>query len=127
MNQNNIEQRINDVIQRTLETSSKDIWPAIYEARQFLYQEFNIEPDHSNEYWVSVLIQNDSDKRAWLLSTNSSVSSMEDAIKIISDIRKNHKTLAAWVDTFTEDSTSGKVTKKTVYHDYFVDCFGNVR
>ena len=73
------------------------------------------------EYWVSAIIQNDSDNKAWLLSMTDSVPSLERAIEAINRTKVTHRVLSAWVDIF-DDSNN----KHTVFHECYVNIVGNV-
>ena len=72
-------------------------------------------------YWVSAIIQNDGDKRAWLCAMTDSVYSIEQAMETINRARANHIVLSAWVDTFDENNV-----KKTVFHECYVNIVGHV-
>ena len=73
------------------------------------------------QYWVSCMIQDENDKRAWLSAMSDSVLSMEEAIDTINRARKNFTVLSAWVDVFDE-----KNTKQTVFHECYVNALGYV-
>lgn len=73
------------------------------------------------QYWVSAIIQNDEDKRAWLCAMNDSVCSIEQAMETINRARANHTVLSAWVDTFDENND-----KETVFHECYVNIVGHV-
>lgn len=73
------------------------------------------------QYWVSVIIQDESDKRAWLSAMSDSVLSIDKAMETIDKARKNYTVLSAWVDTFDENNT-----KQTVFHECYVDALGYV-
>lgn len=66
-------------------------------------------------YWVSAIIQNEDDKRAWLLSMNDSATSIEDAKEIINKIKTNNIVLSAWIDIFDNND------KYTVFHEAYVN------
>ena len=72
-------------------------------------------------YWVSAIIQNKHDKKAWLCSMTDSVHSMERAMEVISTTRKNHTVLSAWVDVFNDGN------KETVFHECYINVFGDVQ
>ena len=73
------------------------------------------------QYWVSCMIQDENDKRAWLSAMSDSVLSMEEAIDTINRARKNFTTLSAWIDVFDE-----KNAKQTVFHECYVNALGYV-
>ena len=73
------------------------------------------------QYWVSVIIQDESDKRAWLSAMSDSVLSIDKAMETIDKARKNYTVLSAWVDTFDENNT-----KQTVFHECYVNALGYV-
>ena len=72
-------------------------------------------------YWVSAIIQNEDDKRAWLLSMNDSTTSIEDAKEIINKIKTNNIVLSAWIDVFDNND------KFTVFHETYVNFLGHVK
>lgn len=74
------------------------------------------------QYWVSMIIQNDNDKRAWLCSITNYDDSLEDAIKTINYSKENHTVLSAWVDKIDKENH-----KQTVFHECYVDVLGYVR
>lgn len=71
------------------------------------------------QYWVSLIIQNDDDRRAWLSAMSDSVSTIEQAKVTIKRARSNFKVLSAWIDEFDENDK-----KTTVYHRCYVDSLG---
>lgn len=73
-----------------------------------------------NRYYVSTIIQNKDDKRAWLCSITDCVLSIEKAIELVEFMRRNHTVLSAWVDCF--DKTGSKI----VFHECYVDVLGQV-
>ena len=73
------------------------------------------------QYWVSMIIQDESDKRAWLSAMSDSVLSIDKAMETIDKARKNYTVLSAWVDTFDENNT-----KQTVFHECYVNALGYV-
>lgn len=73
------------------------------------------------QYWLSLIIQNEGDKKAWLCAMTDSYSSVDSAMKAITKARKNHNVLSAWIDTFDKDNK-----KQTVLHWCFVNSLGNV-
>lgn len=73
------------------------------------------------EYWVSTIIQNEDDKRAWMSAMSDSVLSIEEAMEVIKKARKNYIVLSAWIDTFDENDT-----KHIVFHECYVDALGGI-
>ena len=73
------------------------------------------------KYWVSVIIQGEDDKRAWLSAMSDCELSLEDAKKVIARARENYDVLSAWIDMYDEE---GK--KNTVFHECYVNVLGNV-
>ena len=74
------------------------------------------------QYWVSMIIQNEHDKRAWLCPMAESVCDTDEAEDLILKARKQFTVLSAWIDIFDSDGV-----KKTVYHESYVDVLGNVK
>ena len=73
-------------------------------------------------YWVSMIVQDKGDRRAWLLEFyDSIVDSIEAGIEAINKTRENYTVLSAWIDTFDEDSV-----KHTVFHECYVNALGYV-
>ena len=73
-------------------------------------------------YWVSCIIFDKGDGAPWMCSAYSSVTSYNEAMRLIDTYRKNHRVLSAWIDIFDSDRI-----KKTVYHESYVDALGNVK
>lgn len=48
--------------------------------------------------WVSCIIFDNGDRAPWTCSAYSSVTSYEEAIKLINTYRKDHRVLSAWID-----------------------------
>ena len=72
-------------------------------------------------YWPSAIIQDSDNKRPWLRSTSQGEISLEKAMMIINYFKDNHTVLSAWVDSFDECNN-----KQTVFHECYIDAFGNV-
>lgn len=72
-------------------------------------------------YWVSAIIQNEYDKKAWLCAMTDGVLSLDKAMEVIERTRENHKVLSAWVDVFDENKV-----KQTVFHECYINVFGNL-
>ena len=73
------------------------------------------------QYWVSMIIQNEHDKRAWLCPMMESVCVMDEAKDLILKARKQFTVLSAWIDMFDEDGI-----KETVYHECYINPLGMV-
>ena len=73
------------------------------------------------QYWVSEIVQNEEDKRAWLSSMQESALSMEEAMRAIEFARENFTVLSAWIDIFDNAGN-----KKTVFHECYVNALGFV-
>ena len=73
------------------------------------------------QYWVSAIIQDEGDKRAWLSAMSDSVLSIDKAMETIEKARNNYTVLSAWIDTFDENSV-----KQTVFHECYVNALGYV-
>ena len=74
------------------------------------------------KYWVSVIIQNAGDKRAWLCAMTDCEMSLENAMETINKARTRFVVLSAWVDTFDKNNE-----KHTVFHECYVNCIGQVK
>lgn len=74
------------------------------------------------QYWVSVIVQGEEDRRAWLIAFTDSVSSIDAGLETIHKARKNYTVLSAWIDTFDENNV-----KHTVFHECYIDAFGYVQ
>ena len=74
------------------------------------------------KYWVSLIIQNKGDKRAWLCAMSNCEMSLENAMETINKARTRFIVLSAWVDTFDKDNN-----KQTVFHECYVNCIGQVK
>lgn len=74
------------------------------------------------QYWISVIVQGEEDRRAWSIAFTDSVSSIEAGMEAIHKARKNYTVLSAWIDTFDENNV-----KHTVFHECYIDVFGYVQ
>ena len=74
------------------------------------------------EYWISAIVQNDGDDQAWLLSLTDSVSSIEDAMKKIEFMRKSHRVLSVWIDSYDNENN-----KHIIFHECYVNIMGDVK
>lgn len=73
------------------------------------------------KYYVSTIVQNDYDKRAWLCPIINPVLSLEDALLELEKFRKLHMVISAWVDQVCENGT------RMVFHECYIDWLGNIR
>lgn len=73
-------------------------------------------------YWVSAIVQNEHDSRAWCLGLSDSVIGMEAAMEAVNKLRTNYTVLSAWIDVYDENHV-----KHTVFHECYVNCLGFVR
>lgn len=71
-------------------------------------------------YWVSVIIQNEHDARAWRCSCHDGYDSFDDAMECVREYRDKHTVLAAWI---TEDSGDGS---SLVFFKCYVNIVGAV-
>ena len=71
-------------------------------------------------YWVSFIIQNKDDKKAWCCAKNTGFLSLDEAMKVVETVKEQNIVLSVWVDLFDETNN-----KTTVYHECFVDCLYN--
>ena len=74
------------------------------------------------KYWVSLIIQNKDDKRAWLCAMSNCEMSLENAMETINKAKARFVVLSAWVDTFDKNNE-----KHTVFHECYVNCIGQVK
>lgn len=74
-----------------------------------------------DNYWVSLLIQDDEKSKPYLISMMDSVLHLKDAMEIIERGRNNYRVLSAWVDVFYENNT-----KITMLHECYVNVVGKV-
>ena len=72
-------------------------------------------------YWVSAIIQNEADKKPKLIAMNTAELSLEEAIRVVSDVKSHNTVLSVWVDVFDENST-----KQTVFHECYINAFGDI-
>ena len=72
-------------------------------------------------YWVSAIVQSKVNSKPWLLSDCSGKLSLENALKEIEDMKTKFTVLCAWIDTY--DALN---IKQTVFHECYIDAFGNL-
>lgn len=75
---------------------------------------------HYNNYWVSLLIQDDEKSKPYIISMTNSTPHLKDAMEIIGR-RNNYRVLSAWVDVFDENNA-----KITMFHECYVNVVGKV-
>ena len=78
--------------------------------------------DGAKLYWVSAIVKNNTDVKPWLCAMTEGERNEDEAIEIISRLKEIHTVLSAWIDVFDENGN-----KKTIYHDCYVDVFGNLK
>ena len=79
--------------------------------------------EHSKLYWVSAIIQNWNDRKAWLCPMSEGVFSLDEALEVIQRLKdNNYNVLVAWIDETDENNN-----KKVVFHECYIDMFGNTR
>lgn len=69
-----------------------------------------------DNYWVSLLIQDDEKSKPYLISMTDSVLYLKDAMEIIERGRNNYRVLSAWIDVFDENNA-----KITIFHECYVN------
>ena len=73
------------------------------------------------QYYVSAIIQEKNDERAWLYPITDFLS-IEKAMEQIEFMRSNYTVLSIWVDCIDENNR-----KSVVFHECYVDVLGIVR
>lgn len=73
-------------------------------------------------YYVSAIVFNNGCSKPWLLEDCSCNLTLEEAMKEIADIKTKFTTLSAWIYKFDENNT-----RQTVFHECYVDAFGNIK
>ena len=76
---------------------------------------------HYNNYFVSLLIQDDEKSKPYLISMTDSAPHLKDAMEIIERGRNNYRVLSAWVDVF--DKNNAKIT---MFHECYLNVVGKV-
>ena len=76
----------------------------------------------NKRYWVSLLIQNTENSKPWLCGMTDPCLSLNKAQSVIEQGRRNYRVLSAWIDTFDDDNT-----KRTVFHECYIDVVGNIK
>ena len=74
-----------------------------------------------NKFWVSVLIQNDGDKQAWLCACNDCQLSVDEAMKIVQKYRDNYTVLCAWIH-----KQQKHIHKRPVFFKCYINALGVV-
>lgn len=73
------------------------------------------------KYYVSAIIQNQHDQRAWLCPVIDSCLSIRESMDQIDQMRESNVVLSAWVEECDGDN------RLLVFLDCYVDILGNVR
>lgn len=73
-------------------------------------------------FWVSAIVQDEGKKKPWLLAVNTGELTLTSAEKHVDFIKNNHNVLSIWVDKIDEDNN-----KETIFHECFIDAFGNLK
>lgn len=72
-------------------------------------------------YWVSAIVQNKDDKNPWLRAMSEGELSIGKAMTVIDRLKANNTVLSVWIDVFDENGI-----KDTVYHDCYINAFGDL-
>lgn len=73
------------------------------------------------KYYVSAIIQNEHDRRAWLCPVIEPCLSLIEAVGQLERLKESNIVLSAWVEEFDGDN------RLLVFLDCYVDILGNVR
>lgn len=73
-------------------------------------------------YYVSAIIQEKDDARAWMLPFYKCAFNLEKAMEQIEFMRSNYTVLSIWVDCIDENNR-----KSVLFHECYVDVLGRVR
>lgn len=104
---------------KSLRNNNKSILQGLTKLQSYVHK---LKRDlHYNNYWVSLLIQDDEKSKPYLISMTDSAAHLKDAIEIIERARKNYRVLSAWVDAFDENNS-----KITMFHECYVNVVGKV-
>ena len=69
-------------------------------------------------YFVSAIIQNPYNAKAWCCAVNDAKSNLSQAMELVGWMKNNHRVLSIWIDEFDDKQ------KTVVFHECYVDCFG---
>ena len=72
-------------------------------------------------YWISAIIQNESDVRPWLCTISAGELTLDRAKMAVKIMRNNHNVLSAWIDVFDKNNI-----KQTVFHECYIDALGYI-
>jgi len=72
-------------------------------------------------YWVSAIVQNQGDKKPWLLAINDGKINLKMATEIVNHVKENNTVLSIWIDEIDKNDI-----KQTVFHECYIDAFGTV-
>lgn len=73
-------------------------------------------------YFTSAIIQSRSGGRPCLLAMSEGELCLEKAMEKIDSARKHYTVLSAWIDAFDENNK-----KETVFHECYINAFGDMR
>lgn len=73
-------------------------------------------------YYVSAIIREKDDVRAWMLPFYKCAFNLEKAMEQIEFMRSNYTVLSIWVDCIDENNR-----KSVLFHECYVDVLGRVR
>lgn len=71
-------------------------------------------------YWVSVIIQNEHDVRAWRCSSHDGCNSLDEAMELVNKYRDTSRVLAAWIREDSDGESS------LVFFKCYVNIVGEV-
>ena len=74
---------------------------------------------HSKLYWVSAIIQNWHDRKAWLCQMSECIFSLDEALEVIQRLKDIYNVLVAWVDETDENNQT-----RIVFHKCYINMFG---
>lgn len=72
-------------------------------------------------YWTNFIMKSYEDGKPRLCASYDGCLTLDEAMHNIEKQRKNYIVLSAWIDTFENGE------KKTIFHECYLDCMGNVR
>ena len=68
-------------------------------------------------YWVSGIVQSE---KPWLLSMSNGEISLEKALEVVANLKKNYRVLSVWINTYENDES------QIVYHECCINVLGNI-
>ena len=105
---------------RSLRNNNKSMLQGLNKLQSYVSRLKRGELQYDN-YWVSLLIQDDYNSQPRLIEMQECSVLLKNAMKVIDTGRKNYRVLAAWIDCFDKRNT-----KTTVFHECFIDICGNI-